>query len=653
MELSDLASYAAEKYHLTEDHQWHDFPNLSVLTDPETGKWIALLMRQWDTDSGTELQFCDLKCGAEARTSVWSRDWAFPPLRMKGSAWIGIRMGRSTDSEAVFRLLDSAVRIGREQRFTLTLGMPKPQENTAYQSTAIPPRKEVSREIEISYEKEITVPEERPIRPGVPEKIQEMQRLYEYGLPGFQQKCRNFYLQGKFMEDYEDDQPYAGDFQQYFPCYHDLSVRQLRGYFTWRTRFRKGEALETPASFAYLYLYELLNGIGAEDPSDVLLKLSVFEQEYLGRGFGDPSMKKNLRRWMLEYAVVHDFPPEEIEKYAEKDQLSHDQAIQILQKPEEAEDSEVFFAISYFAGGSLPKSPVILNAPSKGFRLFAQAWRMLLSEGQKESRRHFTQFFGKLGSYPWHPLGNALVWMPEKHAECIIELNECRIYRCKNGNWTEERYDPLSFDKKRFQGFFHEADRAFRKYLKTGSYLREKPEEAWAVPIIQAVIEADRKETERLSRPEITIDFSGLSRIRADAETTRDSLLTEEEMRAEERETAAVSEEMRTPEEFGEASVPEFSETLRTEDSELLPAFSLIPEGVDSGDLQVLRMLLRGEDPSEVLRDRHRMPSLLADSLNEAFFDRIGDNILEYDGESLFIIEDYREDLLGILGGSA
>ena len=47
------------------------------------------------------------------------------------------------------------------------------------------------------------------------------------------------------------------------------------------------------------------------------------------------------------------------------------------------------------------------------------------------------------------------------------------------------------------------------------------------------------------------------------------------------------------------------------------------------------------------------MPSLLADSLNEAFFDRIGDNILEYDGESLFIIEDYREDLLGILGGSA
>ena len=52
MELSELTAYAEEKFHIQEQHKWTAFPGFSVMTDPGTGKWIALLMRQWDSDRG-------------------------------------------------------------------------------------------------------------------------------------------------------------------------------------------------------------------------------------------------------------------------------------------------------------------------------------------------------------------------------------------------------------------------------------------------------------------------------------------------------------------------------------------------------------------------------------------------------------------------
>ncbi len=52
MELSELTAYAEEKFNIHEQHKWADFPGFSVLADPNTGKWVALLMRQWDYETG-------------------------------------------------------------------------------------------------------------------------------------------------------------------------------------------------------------------------------------------------------------------------------------------------------------------------------------------------------------------------------------------------------------------------------------------------------------------------------------------------------------------------------------------------------------------------------------------------------------------------
>ena len=66
---------------------------------------------------------------------------------------------------------------------------------------------------------------------------------------------------------------------------------------------------------------------------------------------------------------------------------------------------------------------------------------------------------------------------------------------------------------------------------------------------------------------------------------------------------------------------------------------------------QILRALLCGESVKPYLEKGRWMASVVADTINEWSFDEIGDAILECDGSTLSLVEEYREDVLEILGG--
>lgn len=110
--------------------------------------------------------------------------------------------------------------IAEQSGFTIVLASDLPAAQTEYHASTIP----------------FSKPESSLQPATMPEKIRKIIKLYRYGDSSFRQKCRNFYVQAKFMEDYEDDAPWNGEFHRYFTTYHDLSVKQLRGYFTWRMK---------------------------------------------------------------------------------------------------------------------------------------------------------------------------------------------------------------------------------------------------------------------------------------------------------------------------------------------------------------------------------------------------------------------------------
>ena len=39
------------------------------------------------------------------------------------------------------------------------------------------------------------------------------------------------------------------------------------------------------------------------------------------------------------------------------------------------------------------------------------------------------------------------------------------------------------------------------------------------------------------------------------------------------------------------------------------------------------------------------MPSVVAEQINETYYDQFADNIVDCDGETIMIVEDYREEL--------
>ena len=481
--------------------------------------------------------------------------------------------------------------------------------------------------------------------PSVPAKIREMLSLYDYGDGSAKNKCRNFYKQGKFMEDYEDDFPWNGEFRRYFPTYHDLNIPQLRGYFTWRTRLRKGEHLPIATSLAYIYLYELLNGIGVSSVEESLWRMQEFETEFLETGICEPQIQYNLHRWMTELAIIHQLPRKKVLQYIEPYDIKFTTDLEILRNPANRTDHEIFMALRHFNERKLESSPVIRTDAVNGKHLFAEVWRLASAQHLHDGKDLFTTCFGSQTEFSWYPLANAVYLERRNLTDFTYELNGCLRYHYHNGSWEEETYKALYFKKEWIKELVHVTDRMLRRYLKKSPYLREKPEEAWAIPYVEAVIEADRQAKIEAARPKVHLNLETLVQIRKDAVVTRESLLTEEDLT--------------------EASI----EPPTTE----LPAVEVVGVSIDddkddcnynnddnynndndNGNAtvkldplhrEILLDLLDGGTADGFLRTHRLLPAVVADTINEAFFDEIGDSILECDGDHITLVENYVEEI--------
>ena len=674
MNLSELTAYAEEKYHIREEQKWDDFRSFSVLTDPETRKWVALMMRQWDYETGNELCKCDIKCGRQILTEI-KEPYVTNAFRMRGEKWAGVIFDDRTEPEVVFKLFDEAIRIGRAGSYTVVLEEGKREESSGaggkvFRDTLLPLEAmrgnyDKSRFRERQEENKKARPQTH-VRLNneprtIPTRILEMMQLYEYRSSSFENKCRNFVRQGKFMEDYEDDAPWNSEVKRYFATYHDLNINQLRGYFAWRTRVRRGEFHPITMSLAYMYIYELLNMIGAKTPEEAIRKMREFEKGFLDSGIGDRSMRENLHRWIMEFAVLSGSPKEEVLPLIAPDLIERDRQLMVLRKPSEHSDEEVFGALNALTGGKTEKSSVFLKEPERGIHLFAEVWRYMAEHYDDCGWDIFAACFGKLRKFPWHPLANAVYMDQKKREEAEYKVTECRKFVCKNGEWSEIRYDELFFDRYRVHAIVHEADRQIRRYLKAGHYLKVKKGEEWITPYVEAVIEADRAAAKEAAKPKITIDLSGLDKIRRDAQITRDSLLTEDEKREQAPDQAleqAIGQVMKHAPELTEnpvshheeqqivqAELPEAAEHSREEEK---TAVIEIPS-LDETHAQILVSVMRGEPVAGLIREKALMPSVVADAINEALFDEIGDNVLTCEGDEITLVEDYREDLESIL----
>ncbi len=111
-----------------------------------------------------------------------------------------------------------------------------------------------------------------------------------------------FFKQAQFMKDFTDNYDRKIPLDTYYATYLKMGDAQLRTYFTWRTKVRQGIIEDTSLSYAFCYIFELLNDVGVSSPADAIEKLIALWTAF--RRY-NAQMDGYLRQWIRDYYVVH------------------------------------------------------------------------------------------------------------------------------------------------------------------------------------------------------------------------------------------------------------------------------------------------------------------------------------------------------------
>lgn len=469
--------------------------------------------------------------------------------------------------------------------------------------------------------RDVSIPARTQIRSeNVPEKIIQMKRMYQprRNIPNDEMFC--FYQQALFMKDYRDHYDFHGTFMNVHPVYRMMTDSQLRGYFSWRTELKENGQLgeKTPISFLKLYVYELLHLLHSNAP-DTFEQLCAIEQMY---GGDDRLFRIELRRWINDFVIYYDLDETCVRRrFAMSDMKTWQVLLDISQDPDSRSEEELRQAVSEIAAKDISRSAFLRENSDDCIAVLARAYRMYAREYAKQGRSFLESVVCAAVNEPYRMFSSAVFYESEKHPDTAVMINEQNIYVCENGRWMKKSYVLRSDWGK----LISETDRLMRLAARYGRHIREKSGLTFDPEIIKEAIRAFMHEKAEASKPVINIDMNALSSIRSDAALTRDSLLVEEDVNEEEELFTVPAEEQYEAEN---------DDTLFTKEERLL-----------------LEALLEGKNPSSLQELKNVSVSLLCDEINEKLMDEIGDTVIEFEGDVPVLIEDYTEDVKGMLGG--
>lgn len=507
-----------------------------------------------------------------------------------------------------------------------------------------------------------------------------------------------FYRQGLLMADFEDDCPYNGTFKSYFPTYNAMSDRQLRGYFTWRAQVRRKKVEETSTSFAFLYLYELICGIGVDNPLDGFRKIKAFWESY--RAY-EPGIDRFARVWLQDYAVFHGLDPKLL---SDSKTVLFDKALIELRRaardieplptpatpatkrrksseptlplpPDEAREERLMAAINALSTYNLGNSR-INHAHHRDLRHVACAVYVRMARYYDTHRKSgiVASLFGEETAMPYTMFASAVFFAPERHKDCEYRLDPIHIYRCQNGFWECMRIHGSRQKSSKLGEMMRACDQRLRLALDPAHPLKEEKVPKYLAKIIDDEIVAWLSWDAAHQPVKIDIDLSQLGHIRNAAAQTREALLIDEE-REDDALTEAAEADSGQPEAEPAANMiaePAAASTQQNEADE--PTISteqfgvvaplLAPEPTPATPMSAgtasalahaaedyLRALLEqnAAQAASAVERSGQSEDMLVDNINEALFDLVGDTVIEFGVAGPQIIEDYEADVRGYL----
>jgi len=345
-----------------------------------------------------------------------------------------------------------------------------------------------------------------------------------------------FYRQAKFMEDFSDHYPGGAEFNMYYPCYQHMGYEQLRVYFSWRTRVRLGDIKPAQASYIFLYIYELLAGIGADGPADGLDRLmSVWGA---CRDFV-PVINNYMPGWLKDYHIYY-APPRGFRSFVDDYGLRGLYPELCLYDAGSGCDITGWNAVSnydvsssgFFKAGNGEMMTNCFNYVLRGVAELCAA---------NNTRIEILMSAGAGGRFHWKPFARALFHNRHDQPDRKVEMPGGEIYYCRDSRWTVNTCEQDT-ERRAIVGYMiKKTEECLRRAAGYKYRLKTDPGQAALIlnksrigfdkfnaAIEQAVAGFYRD----MTRTVVTVDHGNLSRIRDEALKTQDKLTVDEEKAA-------------------------------------------------------------------------------------------------------------------------
>ncbi len=443
-----------------------------------------------------------------------------------------------------------------------------------------------------------------------PQKIGEMRKLAR----GNSIDAKTFYRQAVFMESFEDDFDYQGEFIQYFPTYQHMTDQQLRGYFSWRTKVRAGVVEKTSLSFAFVYIYELLNRIGVLTPLGGFHALKNFWAAY--REF-DPRINSYVELWLKDYVVYHNLDRSLLAGFRD---AAFDKSLAVLLDYNAYGNEDIFAALNAISAYKLDNSRFFKQYPDEVKDVVSRVFSIISEYHNRNPKKSAQEkFFGRIVTSSYTMFNTAVFYERGDLHDRVYEMGNNHRYVCRLGSWRCERFLWYGNNNKRIGALLKTIDFLMRREYNFKSTLQIGKTNKVLTAKIEKAIAQYRQEKQRAIQPEITIDTSKLQQIRRTALATQNKLLVEE---------------------GADESLPETSEEITAPENQ---------SRLTDIETQFINSLLRGEPYASLIQSRGLMLSVLVDGINEKLFDTFGDTVIADSGDGPELIEEYRESMKGIV----
>ena len=429
-----------------------------------------------------------------------------------------------------------------------------------------------------------------------------------------------FVKRARELESHKEGTALFVPFKSYWPTYGHMTGPQNRWYFFWRDEVRQGRFPKTDLSYIFLHVYELINGVGWDDPSEGYRQLYQIWEAYRDTY---KRLDQYLGGWIADFSLVHhlDVPLSTIVTRSRG--LAGDLAeLELMRCLTYSPEQLSFTALTVMSDYDISKS------------------KFYMGDGKEASERYIPQVIALIDAYVNRKHSMNLVQMFPPSPPVLREryLFRSAVYDISLYGYSVlvpvvriSKSVPL---RSLITRLFRLTENKLRELMGYRGRLKGVKVDADMDDLITRFLQREFRKTEQEQKgPAVVIDHEKLERLQADSDVVRALLMVED---------IDAADEVTESSEISEAVYEEIPEEVTTNRRVNDSGIEVVPEWAQFEDalrpLQREAILLFTEQDvwihlQKLAFSKGTMPELLIDEINELAMNILGDLLI--DGEEI------------------